>query len=149
MDSILTLCLALTVFVPVNDSRLHGSFGWTEKNGNTIYISEDKTDDAWLFVHECGHVVDWKMLNGKSRKMSKDFSGAGNITLSDDPVIPFYKLNWKGYGTQKKGATFVTDYSKGNASEDWAESFAAYVLDWEMDDARKDMIRDILLTIPQ
>jgi len=70
-----------------------------------------------VFIHELGHIVDIQHLR--------------KGTLSADPSKSFYALSWQSSSEKIPSATiadFVSGYALSNQYEDFAETFAFYVL---------------------
>lgn len=83
-------------------------------------------------IHEYGHVVDFLCLTGSPRAGGTPFTARTLLTTADDPSLGFYEISWSA-STQKKreGAQlkdFVSGYAEQSAVEDFAESYAYYVL---------------------
>ncbi|MDD5212906.1 MAG: putative zinc-binding metallopeptidase [Candidatus Gracilibacteria bacterium] len=75
-----------------------------------------KSEFLSVYIHELGHYIDIYILE-------KDIIG--------DDSDNFYNISWKSVKTLKagaKGEDFVSGYSMTNKYEDFAESFAYYVL---------------------
>ncbi|MFA5917286.1 MAG: hypothetical protein WC850_03590 [Candidatus Gracilibacteria bacterium] len=71
-----------------------------------------------VFIHELGHYIDIYILNNI------------NLTIKD-PSYYFYDIAWDGTKTIKSSMImqdFVSGYSMTNKYEDFAESFAYYIL---------------------
>ena len=75
------------------------------------------TETLCVFTHESGHVVDIYRLVG--------------TTFTEDPSSQFYRISWTSTYNIKKTdaiADFVSGYALTNQYEDFAETFAMYVL---------------------
>ena len=84
-----------------------------------------------LFVHEFGHVVDLGCLNGTSRGTPTAFADNKTIMRSDDPSVSFYSICWTAETVMRSRCSeqsFVSGYASWDVFEDFAESFAYYVL---------------------
>jgi hypothetical protein len=101
--------------------------------GKTTIILDGSVPDAEfaaLLTHECGHVTHGNML-GTSGSSSSAFKDGNDIFYNDSPVAQFFAISWTTETVLKKEATkndFVSGYAKSDAFEDFAESFAMYVL---------------------
>lgn len=92
-----------------------------------------------LFVHEFGHVSDLGCLDGTSDSGKSGFTDGNSPIYKDDPSVSFYQISWITSETQRsnvKQEDFVSGYASYDAFEDFAESFAYYVLHYETFAAR-------------
>ncbi len=94
---------------------------------------------AATFLHEMGHNVDLQCFMGKClsgikkrQDRTSEFLFKGWLPIYEgDPSLLFYRLSWENTNTKKKGSTdldFVSGYSMSDPSEDFAETYAYYIL---------------------
>jgi len=92
---------------------------------------KDLSDEevASVMVHELGHVVDGGYLSGTSSAESA-FQDGKQMVATDDPSVDFYSLSWVNENSKRTSDAneFVSGYAKSNPYEDFAETFAYYVL---------------------
>ncbi|MCC7197281.1 hypothetical protein IT413_03775 [Candidatus Peregrinibacteria bacterium] len=102
--------------------------------GSTIILRcQNVTDEELIsvLVHEMGHVVDTGSLQGSAENGASGFVDGTAPVYSDDPSAEFYSLSFKNENTLRDDMTdldFVSGYSKSDVFEDFAESYAYYVL---------------------
>lgn len=102
--------------------------------GDTIILRcQNVTDEelVGVLVHEIGHITDTGVLNGSSGSGKSDFLDGSRPVYKDDESLTFYRLSWENEGTMKWDATaqdFVSGYAMTDPFEDFAESYAYYVL---------------------
>lgn len=92
-----------------------------------------------LFLHEFGHITDLGCLQGTSKSGTSSFHDGPESIFRDDPSTSFYRISWKGEMTQKPQSSredFVSGYATKDAFEDFAETFAYFVLQPEAFTAR-------------
>lgn len=101
--------------------------------GNTIILRcQNVTDEelVGVLVHEVGHIMDTGVLNGTKAKRSGFLDGKKTV-YEDDASVDFYRLSWSDEDTRKLVSTpedFVSGYAMSDPFEDFAESYAYYVL---------------------
>lgn len=101
--------------------------------GNTIILRcQNVTDEelVGVLVHEVGHIMDTGVLNGKKAQRSGFLDGKKTV-YEDDPSVTFYRLSWIDEDRQRLTSTpedFVSGYAMSDPFEDFAESYAYYVL---------------------
>ena len=100
--------------------------------GKTTIILDGSVPDeefAALLVHECGHVIHGNMPGTFAAGLSA-FADGPNPFYADSPVVAFWNVSWKTSASRKAGkdADFVSGYAKSDPFEEFAESFAMYVL---------------------
>ena len=100
--------------------------------GKTTIILDGSVPDeefAALLVHECGHVIHGN-LQGTFASGLSAFADGPNPFYADSPMVAFWNVSWKTSATRKAGkdADFVSGYAKSDPFEEFAETFAAYVL---------------------
>ena len=84
-----------------------------------------------LFVHESGHNWDLGCLTGTAESGKSSFSDGDEAIYNNDPSLSFYKISWLTSEVQRSDARnedFVSGYASYNIFEDFAESFAYFVL---------------------
>jgi hypothetical protein len=92
--------------------------------------SVNDTEFAALFTHECGHVTHGNLLGGLDPKPSA-FKDGKDIFYNDSPAAQFFAISWTTEMVMKSNvaeADFVSGYAKSDAFEDFAETFAMYIL---------------------
>lgn len=101
--------------------------------GKSTIILDGSVDDAEfaaLLVHECGHVISGNMV-GSANAGESAFRDGKNPFYNDAAAVSFFSVSWENERTLKKGtkdADFVSGYASSDIFEDFAETFAAYVL---------------------
>jgi hypothetical protein len=101
---------------------------------NTVILRCSSVTDEELvsvLVHEMGHVTDTGAINGSAAGGISSFYDGSNPVYGDDPSLEFYTLDFKDDKTLKRTATewdFVSGYAMTDPFEDFAESYAYYVL---------------------
>ncbi|MFA6039003.1 MAG: hypothetical protein WCV62_03715 [Candidatus Peribacteraceae bacterium] len=106
--------------------------GYTSSRGD-MWISDnlDDVQKRTLLIHEYGHVVDFFHLTGKPQGTTSPFTVRYMPVFKDDPSVAFYSLSWNSTATRKDGSTskdFVTEYARESAVEDFAETYAYFVV---------------------
>jgi hypothetical protein len=102
--------------------------------GTTIILRcQNVTDEelVGVLVHEMGHIADTGVLNGTAAEGESGYMDGGNVIYKDDPSVKFYNLSFNTDGKIKEDATeydFVSGYAKSDPFEDFAESYAYYIL---------------------
>ena len=84
-----------------------------------------------LIIHECGHVTDLGGLHGTDVSRPTMFADGSTPIYGDDPSAAFYEISWLSPVMMQPNMTdedFVSGYAKSDPFEDFAESFAYYVL---------------------
>ncbi|OGJ69943.1 hypothetical protein A3H90_00970 [Candidatus Peribacteria bacterium RIFCSPLOWO2_02_FULL_55_36] len=84
-----------------------------------------------LFVHEFGHITDLGCLSGTPESGPSLFHDGPEIIFQNDPSTSFYRISWVQETTRKLGSSpedFVSGYAAKDAFEDFAETFAYFVL---------------------
>ncbi len=101
--------------------------------GKTTIILDGSVPDSEfvaLLTHECGHVIHSNMLGTYNAGESSYKDGPNTIYL-DSPTVAFWNLSWTTDASKKAGIKdidFVSGYAKSDAFEEFAETFALYVL---------------------
>lgn len=106
--------------------------GFTTVDGD-LWIGGDFTPQQkrTLLIHEYGHVVDFFQLLGTPGRSTSPFTVRYLPVFPSDPSLDFYQISWDGALKLKSGARagdFVTTYARRSAIEDFAESYAYYVI---------------------
>lgn len=84
-----------------------------------------------LFVHESGHNWDIGCMRGTKQAGKSNFSDGDEAIYKDDPSLGFYNISWITSEVQRSTAhpeDFVSGYASYDIFEDFAESFAYFVL---------------------
>ncbi|MFN7160689.1 MAG: putative zinc-binding metallopeptidase [Candidatus Gracilibacteria bacterium] len=120
------LSTSLTL-IQVNDS--FGVRGLS--NGSRMYINLGKMSDQELsavVIHELGHVIDLGYLLGK--ETPSPFMDGTSQVYANDPSVGFYSISWEASNKRKSRTPldYVSGYAMSDPFEDFAESFAYYVL---------------------
>jgi hypothetical protein len=108
--------------------------------GKTTIILDGSVPDAefvGLLAHECGHVTHGNMLGTPGTGQS-GFKDGQDVFYANAPAASFFAISWMNESIMKKGALpddFVSGYARSDVFEDFAETFAAYVL-------HRDMLRE-------
>lgn len=105
----------------------------------TIILDGSVPDDEFvaLLTHECGHVIGGNLLGSATSGVSM-FRDGKEIYFRDSPMVAYWQLSWATEESRAAGSTnteFASGYGKSDAFEDFAEFFAAYVL-------QRDMLED-------
>lgn len=101
--------------------------------GKTTIIIDGTAPDsefAGLLIHECGHVTHAN-LQGSSTSGESAFRDGKDIFYNDSPVAAFFAISWSTESVLQKGTKktdFVSGYAQSDAFEDFAETFAMYIL---------------------
>jgi hypothetical protein len=102
--------------------------------GSTIILRCQNVTDMELvgvLVHEMGHIQDTGVMIGTSGAGKSEFKDGDTPIYKDDSSLGFYRLSFKSEKTLRSDATdldFVSGYAKSDAFEDFAESYAYYIL---------------------
>jgi len=118
--------------ITFSDDHVIDLNGYTGLNGD-MWIAGELTDaqKRAVMIHEYGHVVDFfRLVDTPGGKISP-FLVRNVPVFSNDPSLQFYRISWANATQQlkySKAANFVTAYARKGAIEDFAESFAYYVL---------------------
>jgi len=101
--------------------------------GKTTIILDGTVPDeefAALLVHECGHVIHSNMMGSATSGQSEFYDGKIPF-YNDSPIVAFFAISWDNESVLRRGATkkdFVSGYAKSDSFEDFAETFAMYIL---------------------
>ncbi len=101
--------------------------------GKSTIILDGSVNDAEfaaLLIHECGHVISGNM-DGSPQSGESAFRDGKSPFYNDGAAVSFFAISWDNERTLKKGmkdADFISGYASSDIFEDFAETFAAYVL---------------------
>lgn len=100
---------------------------------DTIIIAGHVPDGEFraLLVHECGHVADLGGFRGTPSAGFTEFFDGNEPIYGNDPSVAFYRVSWTSASARKENSAksdFVSGYAMSDPFEDFAESFAFYVL---------------------
>lgn len=99
----------------------------------TIIITGNVPDSEFiaLLTHECAHVIHSNMTGNPSASPSAFKDGLTPIA-KDSPLAAFLGITWENEHVLKEGVDpdvdFVSGYASSDPFEDFAETFAAYML---------------------
>ncbi len=82
-------------------------------------------------MHELGHIVDLGKMNSSGRAEESEFYDGGQPIYEDDVSLEFYRISWASSTSMRADASeldFVSEYAATDVFEDFAESYAFYVL---------------------
>ena len=102
--------------------------------GKSVMILDGTVPDEEfraLFIHESGHNWDLGCLTGPADSGKSSFSDGDEAIYNNDPSVAFYQISWLTSEVQRSNARnedFVSGYASYNIFEDFAESFAYFVL---------------------
>lgn len=102
--------------------------------GKSVMILDGTVPDAEfraLFIHESGHNFDLGCLQGTAAAGKSAFSDGEEPIYKDDPSVDFYSISWITSSVQRSNSTsddFVSGYASSDIFEDFAESFAYFIL---------------------
>lgn len=103
---------------------------------NTIIlrcVGMDEKELIGVLVHEVGHVVDTGLLETDTTGTATTYLDRGQIVFDTDPSVPFYSFNWiDSENWLGEKADFVSGYARSNPYEEFAESYAMYVLNGQL-----------------
>ncbi|MCF7844389.1 MAG: hypothetical protein K9M03_00990 [Kiritimatiellales bacterium] len=98
----------------------------------TIILSGQVPDDEFkaLLVHEFGHVTDLGCMQGGDIHRPSSFKDGAEVIYMDDPSVSFYSISWIDSKNKRPGSPedFVSGYAAWDPFEDFAETFAYFVL---------------------
>jgi len=110
----------------------------------TIILSGKVADDEFkaLLVHEFGHITDLGCMQGRDTHRPSPFKDGTEMIFMDDPSVSFYSVSWIDSKTKHLGSKdedFVSGYASWDPFEDFAETFAYFIL---QKDAFKERARE-------
>lgn len=82
-----------------------------------------------VLIHEIGHIVDLGLFRGN--RGDSGFRDGQEIIFANDLSVDFYSLCWQSAETMSDNCSnsdFVSGYASSNMFEDFAESYALYVI---------------------
>jgi hypothetical protein len=101
--------------------------------GKTTIILDGSVPDAEfaaLLTHECGHVIGANMT-GSAASGDSGYRDGNEVFFNDSPMVAYWSIGWTATGAKKAGlkdADYASGYAKSDQYEDFAETFALYVL---------------------
>ena len=122
--------LDLTLFYTEDGRRGLGG------SGGIVLRCLNMTDSevVGVLTHEMGHIVDDAYLTGTNTAPKSRFKDFSTPVPSDDPSVLFYKISWSTDVRAKAGSNsldFVSGYASSDPFEDFAETYALYLLHGE------------------
>lgn len=102
-------------------------------NYNTIYIRCNIPEPELIavFIHEMGHIVDLSYLISKEENEKTNMGFSQFPVFRFDTSLDYYLLSWKNCSekaSQTVRRNFVSEYAMTNCYEDFAETYAYYLL---------------------
>lgn len=102
--------------------------------GKSTIILDGNVPDAEfiaLLIHEFGHVIDLGCLRGTTVAGPSEFKDGRTVIYQDDPSVSYYAISWAN--ADHKHAyhdkeDFTSGYAAWNPFEDFAETFAYFIL---------------------
>jgi hypothetical protein len=97
---------------------------------------QDMSDEVFVavLVHEVGHIVDLGLLRSEKTQSLSKFMDGSKPVYQDDPSVKFYSISFvdeKNLLLDSNRNDFVSDYAMTDPFEDFAETYAFYVLQGE------------------
>lgn len=121
-----------------NLRNFYVNYTWKPENrglgGETTIIVTGNVQESEfraLVIHECGHITDLGGLLGFDLSRPSMFADGTTPIYGDDPSVLFYQISWLTPRIMQPGATvadFVSGYATTDPFEDFAETYAYYVL---------------------
>ncbi len=84
-----------------------------------------------VLIHEVGHDVDLVALHAQNSQQPSGFKDGDHAIYVGDPSLDFYRISWsdeKTLGRTAGNLDFVSGYAMQDPFEDFAETYAYYVL---------------------
>jgi len=111
---------------------------------SSIILDGSVTDDEFkaLLIHEFGHITDLGCMQGYDNSRPSPFKDGSEVIAIDDPSVGFYTISWDNSNTKHLGSRsedFVSGYASWDPFEDFAETFAYFVL---QNEAFRDRARE-------
>ena len=117
----------LTLFFTPDGSRGQGS-------SNVLILrclNITNSELTGVAVHEMGHITDLGFLQSTQFAQETEFLDFEDPVYADDPSATFYRITWLSSTERTPDSSpldFVTGYAMEDPFEDFAESYAFYVL---------------------
>jgi len=117
--------------------RLYVRYDHPEHRGlagkSSIIIDGSVPDDEFraLLIHEFGHITDLGCLQGNSTEGTSAFRDGTDVIYTNDPSVSFYTISWidaERKRAETRKADFVSGYAGWDPFEDFAETYAYYIL---------------------
>lgn len=100
--------------------------------GNTLIlrcVDMDVQETTAVLIHEMGHVVDTGLLGRSLYGEKTTFVDRGKTVYSSDPSVTLYGVNWEDNSSfTGRKRDFISGYAMENPYEEFAETYAMYVL---------------------
>jgi hypothetical protein len=111
-----------TIYVIYNDAVMRRGMA-----GEKVMFLKAEALDFRVVVHELGHVYD--LFREVSVGSDSGFKDGSYRIPSEDPSVSFYLYSWANESTSFFSSdSFISGYAASDPFEDFAESFAAFVL---------------------
>lgn len=84
-----------------------------------------------VLIHELAHNVDYAHLTHAQKNRKSPFKDGNFVLYETDPSLDFYRISWLKTDKMKSKATnmdFISGYAMSDPFEDFAETYAYYVL---------------------
>ncbi len=99
----------------------------------TIILDGTVPDEEFiaLLIHEFGHITDLGCIEGNTRAVASAFKDGSEKIYMNDASVSFYSISWINAKEKQPTAEsddFVSGYAKWDPFEDFAETFAYYIL---------------------
>jgi hypothetical protein len=94
-------------------------------------VGMGKTEEAAVLLHEIGHNVDLGYLTSPDNSTPSEFKDGKSVVYQGDPSLDFYRISWSNEKTRNREAVnfdFVSGYAMTDPFEDFAETYAYYIL---------------------
>ena len=101
---------------------------------STIILNDYQLSDqefVSVLIHELGHAIDLGGIQGSPAAHKSAFNDGPNPIYENDLSVKYYAYSWENsseHNNTAKNKDFVSGYSMTDPFEDFAESFAYYVL---------------------
>jgi|GEM_PF-1432615 len=117
-----------TFYVRYDNPARRGLAGKT-----SIILDGSVPDDEFkaLLIHEFGHITDLGCKIGNPSAQPSSFKDGAEIIYQNDPSVGFYSISWSDSKTKRSGTKsrdFVSGYAAWDPFEDFAETYAYFVL---------------------
>ena len=102
--------------------------------GTSVYLRCENISDSELvavMVHEIGHITDSTVLTGNIIAGTSAFLDGNNPVYNNDSSLNFYQISFENEKTIRYAgleADFVSGYAMTDPFEDFAETYAFYLL---------------------